>query len=152
MNCPHCKTKNIVKNGNSQHGRQRFLCRDCQRTFGVADRRRVCAATQAQARRLYLEGVGFRGIERLLGVSHVSVMNWVKAQARSLPPLPGVDPAEVEWVECDELCTFIGKKKPFAGSGGLLIVLPNASADGRWAIAAPKRPKVFLRSYLAALT
>ena len=35
---------------------------------------------------------------------------WVKAQAQALPPLPGVDPAEVEWVECDELCTFIGKK------------------------------------------
>ena len=152
MNCPHCEKENIVKNGNSMHGRQRFLCRDCQRTFGVKDRRRVSAATQAQARRLYLEGVGFRGIERLLGVSHVSVMNWIKARAQAMPPLPGVDPAEVEWVECDELCTFIGKKKPFAGSGGLLIVLPNASAGGRWAIAAPKRPKTFLRNYLAALT
>ena len=108
--------------------------------------------SQAQARRLYLEGVGFRGIERLLGVSHVSVMNWVKARARSLPALPGVDAAEVEWVECDELCTFIGKKKSFAGSGGLLIVLPNASAAGRWAIAAPRRPKTFLRNYLAAIT
>ena len=152
MNCPHCKTKNIVKNGSSMHGRQRFLCRDCQRTFGVADGRRVSAAIQAQARRLYLEGVGFRGIERLLGVSHVSVMNWIKARAQAMPPLPGVDPEEVEWVECDELCTFIGKKKPFAGSGGLLIVLPNASAGGRWAIAAPKAPKIFLRNYLAALT
>ena len=110
MNCPHCKTKSIVKNGNSKHGRQRFLCRDCQRTFGVADGRRIPAAIQAQARRLYLEGVGFRGIERLLGVSHVSVMNWVKAQAQARPPLPGVDPAEVAWVECAELCTFIGKK------------------------------------------
>ena len=110
MNCPHCKTQNIVKNGNRRHGRQRFLCRECQRTFGVADGRRVCAATQAQARRLYLEGVGFRGIERRLGVSPVSVMNWIKAEAPSRPPLPGVDPAEVAWVECDERCTFIGKK------------------------------------------
>ena len=152
MNCPHCKKENIVKNGRSMHGRQRFLCRECHRTFGEKDGRRVCAATQAQARRLYLEGVGFRGIERLLGVSHVSVMNWVKDRAKALPPLPGVDPGEVEWVECDELCTFIGKKKPFAGSGGLLIVLPNASAGGRWAIVAPKRPKAFLRNYLAALT
>ena len=86
---------------------------------------RMAAGTQAQARRLYLEGVGFQGIERLLGVSHVSVMNWIKARAQALPPLPGVDPAEVEWVKCDELCTFIGKKKPFAGSGGLLSVLPK---------------------------
>ena len=27
---------------------------------------------------LYMEGVSFRTIERLLGVSHVSVMKWVK--------------------------------------------------------------------------
>ena len=152
MHCPHCQTENVVKNGISMHGRQRFLCRRCHRTFGEQDGRRVSADTQAQAQRLYLEGVGFRGIERLLGVSHVSVMNWVKAKAQALPPWPGVDPAEVEWVECDELCTFIGKKKCFAGSGGLLIVLPNASAAGRWAIAAPKQPKFFLRNYLAALT
>ena len=75
MNCPHCQKENIVKNGSSMHGRQRFLCRECHRTFGEKDGRRVCADTQAQARRLYLEGVGFRGIERLRGVSHVSVMN-----------------------------------------------------------------------------
>ena len=100
------------------HGRQRYWCRDGRRTFGVRDGRRVAAATQAQARRLYLEGVGFRGIERLLGVSHVSVMNWVKAQARALPPLPGVDPAEVEWVECDELGTFIGKKSIWLALAG----------------------------------
>ena len=152
MNCPHCAKENIVENGSRRHGRQRFLCRDCQRTFGVADGRRVSAATQAQARRRSLEGVGFRGIERRLGVSHDSVMNWVRDRAKALPSLPGVDPGEVEWVECDELCTFIGNKKCFAGSGGLLIVLPNASAGGRWALAAPKRPKAFLRNYLAALT
>ena len=118
MNCPHCQKENIVKNGSSMHGRQRFLCRECHRTFGEKDGRRVCADTQAQARRLYLEGVGFRGIERLLGVSHVSVMNWVKARARSLPALPGVDAAEVEWVECDELCTFIGKKSVLLALAG----------------------------------
>ncbi|MBA4259270.1 MAG: hypothetical protein C0446_08900 [Chitinophaga sp.] len=27
---------------------------------------------------LYIEGISFREIERILGVSHVSVMNWVR--------------------------------------------------------------------------
>ena len=31
--CPHCVSANIVKNGN-HHGRQRFLCKDCYKTFG----------------------------------------------------------------------------------------------------------------------
>ncbi|MEO0552336.1 MAG: helix-turn-helix domain-containing protein [Bacteroidota bacterium] len=31
-----------------------------------------------KALQLHLEGISYREIERLLGVSHVSVMNWVK--------------------------------------------------------------------------
>lgn len=31
-----------------------------------------------KALQLYVEGVSYREIERILGVSHVSVMNWVK--------------------------------------------------------------------------
>ena len=140
-----------MKNGKSLHGRQRWLCGDCRRTFGESDARCHPAALKAEAIQLYLEGVGFRGIERLLGVSHVAVMHWVKArgQAATLPP---VRAAEVAWVECDELCTFVGKKKIFAGSGGLLIVLPKKSAAGRWGIVAPLQPNNFLASYLAAIT
>ena len=31
-----------------------------------------------KALKYYLEGIGFRRIERLLGMSHVTVINWVK--------------------------------------------------------------------------
>jgi transposase-like protein len=31
-----------------------------------------------KALQIYIEGVSLREIERLIGVSHVSVMNWVK--------------------------------------------------------------------------
>ena len=142
-----------MKNGSSLHGRQRWLCQDCRRTFGERDQRRHPETTKQQALKLYLEGVGFRGIERLLGVSHVAVMHWVKAQAQALAPaVQPVRAAAVEWVECDELCTFIGKKKTFAGCGGLLIVLPSKSAAGHWGIVAPPRPNSFLASYLAAIT
>ena len=113
MKCPHCQQENVVKNGKSLHGRQRWQCGDCQRTFGESDQRRHSESTKQQALRLYLEGVGFRGIERLLGVSHVAVMHWVKAKAKAQPAPPPVRAEEVEWVECDELCTFIGKKKDF---------------------------------------
>jgi transposase-like protein len=99
MKCPHCQQEKVVKNGRSRHGRQRWLCRDCRRTFGEGDLRRHPETTQQQALKLYLEGVGFRGIERLLGVSHVAVMNWVKAQALALAPtIPPVWAAAGAWV------------------------------------------------------
>jgi len=139
MNCPHCHTANSVKNGTSRHGHQRWRCPACKKTFGDQDRRLVPPETKAAALAQYFEGVGQRASERLLGVSHNSITNWVKqaVKGKVLKPPPA---EKVEWVEADELWTHIAKKKMMAGSGGLLIVLPNPSWAGRWGIVEPKRP------------
>ncbi|MFV0338204.1 MAG: hypothetical protein ACK5LK_08195 [Chthoniobacterales bacterium] len=78
-------------------------------------------------------------------------MNWVlqEVEGKALTSLPS---EEIEWVEADELWTYVGSKKTPAGSGGLLIVLPRKSADGRWAIVEPKRPSVWLRNFLTPNT
>ena len=108
-------------------------------------------AKRASALAHYLEGVGLRATERLVGVSHNAVMNWVLAAVEG-KALAAVAPGEVEWVEADELWTYVGQKKRPAGSGGLLIVLPRKSADGRWAIVAPKRPAAWMRRFLTPIT
>ena len=141
----------MVKNGSSRHGRQRWLCRACGRTSGERDHRLVEPAKKASALAHYLEGVGLRATERLVGVSHNSVMNWV-FKAVEGRALARVVPEEVEWVEADELWTYVGRKKRPAGSGGLLIVLPRKSADGRWGIVEPRRPSAWMRSFLTPPT
>ena|GEM_PF-6829763 len=78
----------------------------------------------------YLEGVGQRATERLVGVSHNSVMNWVLEEVGG-KALAHVSASEVEWVEADELWTYVGKKKRAAGYGGLLIVLCICATDLR---------------------
>ena len=151
MNCPHCQTGHIVKNGCSRHGHQRWLCLRCKKTFGEKDRRLVAPATKAAALAQYLEGVGQRATERLLGVSHNSITNWVKQEVsgRVLKATPA---EKVEWVEADELWTYVAKKKRLAGSGGLLIVLPNKSWAGRWGIVEPKQRSGWMRSFLTPPT
>ena len=149
MKCTHCESERLVKNGKSRHGNQRWLCHPCGRTCGESDKRRVSPETKASALQHYLEGVGQRATERLVGVSHNSVMNWV-LEAVEGKALARVDASEVQWVEADELWTYVGKKKRTAGCGGLLIVLPRRSADGRWAIVEPKRPGSWMRSFLTA--
>lgn len=141
----------MVKNGYSRHGRQRWLCRECHKTSGERDHRRVEPAKRASALAHYLEGVGLRATERLVGVSHNAVMNWVLAEVAG-KALAGVQPDEVEWVEADELWTYVGQKKRPAGCGGLLIVLPRKSAAGRWGIVEPKRPAAWLRNFLTPRT
>jgi transposase-like protein len=59
---------------------------------------------------LYLEGNGFRRIERLTGVSPNAVINWVKDAGNRLSTEP--DYSEIhEIAQIDELQTYVGKKK-----------------------------------------
>lgn len=51
-----------------------------------------------------------RATERLVGVSHNSVMNWVLEAVKGAS-LRAVAPEEVHWVEADELWTYVGKKQ-----------------------------------------
>jgi transposase-like protein len=151
MTCQQCGSERVVKNGCSRHGRQRWLCRACGKTSGAKDHRRVEPAKRASALAHYLEGVGLRATERLVDVSHNSVMNWVLEEVEG-KALAAAKPEEVEWVEADELWTYVGRKKRPAGCGGLLIVLPNKSAAGRWGIVEPARPAVWMRSFLTPRT
>ena len=80
MNCPHCANIHVVKNGISRHGHQRWLCRECGRTFGAKNHRLVAPELKEFALRHDMEGVGPRATERLVGVSHNSLMNWVKQE------------------------------------------------------------------------
>ncbi len=84
------------------------------------------ASVKKQALQLYLEGLGFRSIGRILGVSHVSVQRWIKKFGQELEALKSEN--EISIVEMDEMHTYIGNKKNIAGSGLLLIELGKSSS------------------------
>ena len=65
--------------------------------------------TKRLAIEMYLEGLGFNSIARIVNVSHVSVMNWVEALGWSAGALRSDKAIEV--VEIDEMHTYIGEKK-----------------------------------------
>ncbi len=68
---------------------------------------------------MYVNGMGLRGIERVKGVHHTTVITWVKRIGELLPDAYDPDvPPEVG--ELDELETFVGSKKTKSGSGLLL--------------------------------
>lgn len=123
----------------------------CGTTFGKTDHRRVEETLKQSALRHYAEGVGLRATERLVGVSHTALMGWVKQEVAG-KALARMDAAEIEYIEADELWSYVGSKKQLLGCGGLLIVLPEEFSAGRWAIVMPERPERFARKFLAALT
>jgi hypothetical protein len=65
---------------------------------------------------MYVNGMGFRGIERVTGVHHTTVIYWVKQVGELLPN--AYDPQETPQVgELDELETLVGAKKTRSGCG-----------------------------------
>jgi uncharacterized protein YjcR len=68
------------------------------------------AMPKKQALHLYLEGLGFRSIGRILGVSNVSVLNWIRDFGEEVKELH-VQSQEIEVVEVDEMRTYTCQKK-----------------------------------------
>ena len=123
FDCPRCSSGEAVKSGKAK-GRQRYKCKCCGYFYTVTQK--SDNATDAQRRlalTLYLEGLGFRSIGRILGFSHVAVYQWIRAFGERITQLKA-SPAQI--VEMDEMHSYVGHKKTIAGSGLLLIDLESA--------------------------
>lgn len=76
--CPNCQSPRFTKAGILKE-RQRYKCKSCGYFFTVGKLgKQIDDYYVNKALQLYLEGLTYREIERILGVSHVSVMNWVR--------------------------------------------------------------------------
>jgi|SRR5579883_1952911 len=108
--CPSCGSSHRqTKEGRDRKGQARYQCQNCQRYYLVAPQSRgYPASLREQAARLYVEGLSFRRIGRLLGVNHQTVINWIRQDEARRPPAPL--PEQVEVIELDELYTFVEKK------------------------------------------
>ncbi|MGH8556951.1 MAG: IS1/IS1595 family N-terminal zinc-binding domain-containing protein, partial [Methylococcales bacterium] len=69
LGCPKCGKQASCKNGRV-NGRQRYLCKNCNHRYTVSQRSGTGGKdVKRQAWELYLEGLGFRSIGRVLGFS-----------------------------------------------------------------------------------
>jgi transposase-like protein len=79
MICPNCQSDRVAKNGHHQ-GKQRYVCKDCGRQFlDSYTKRGYPPETKQQCLDLHQQGMSFREIERQTGVSHNTVILWVRA-------------------------------------------------------------------------
>jgi transposase-like protein len=111
MECPECNSSHVRKNG-VRRGKQNHICVDCGRQF--IDRyettRGYSDSVKRDCLKMYVNGLGFRAIERVKGVHHTTVITWVRQVGEQLPDAYEPDsPPQVG--ELDELETFVGKKK-----------------------------------------
>jgi transposase-like protein len=130
MECPECKATHIRKNG-IKRGKQSHICVGCGRQFIVdyAPHRGYSDEVKEECLKMYVNGMGFRGIQRVKEVHHTTVITWVKAVGQDLPD--AYDPEEIPQVgELDELQTFVGSKKTRSGSRRRLTTSEKAFSAG----------------------
>ncbi len=114
--CKHGGSGSFVENGLA-HGRQRYRCKACGRSFTATPPRGKPPAMKALAVLLYALGNVSQGmIGKLLGVSHVAVYRWVRAAGEGTPA-PSATPSS-GIVQIDEMWHFVdGKKQGLALAG-----------------------------------
>ena len=120
MNCPKCYESSYYKNGRALD-KQRYKCKFCGCNFTQSTKRGYSLDKRLMALKLHLEGVSFRASGRILKVSNVTVMNWIRNFGQSVKEYVGQnmpnDIRDIDIVEIDEMWHFTVKKNKSYGSG-----------------------------------
>ncbi|MBD2535934.1 IS1 family transposase [Nostoc flagelliforme FACHB-838] len=94
-----------------KHGKQNYICVNCGRQFiDSYAAQGYSEEIKQECLEMYVNGSGFRAIERVKKVHHTTIINWVKTIGNALPNAPDYDEIP-EITQVDELETFVGKKK-----------------------------------------
>lgn len=129
--CPNCGSPDYVKSG-IINNRQRYKCKACHYNFTVNKiGKKIDDYYVNKALQLYLEGLTYREIERILGISHVSVMNWVKKYNIKRPYNSKYHPT-YKILNAEELSRFFSDRTNLAGSGAVVTELGDKFMLIKW--------------------
>ena len=77
LKCKYCGSDRINNSGKVNNGNQRYLCRDCKRTFTIT-KRKYSEEYKLKIIKMYLENMGIRSIERLEKIPNTTVLKWIR--------------------------------------------------------------------------
>jgi insertion element IS1 protein InsB len=119
--CSHCQSTEVVKNGKTRHGHQRYLCHVCHKSrviFYKKPKIEDNLQLYSYCKRAFLERLSLLGISRVFAISYYKVFHLGGTPHLSLfcLQLPSfrnyVAKVQADDVlEFDELCGFCGNKK-----------------------------------------
>ncbi|MGB4497366.1 MAG: helix-turn-helix domain-containing protein [Methylococcaceae bacterium] len=104
--CPKCHSQLCIKDGVINE-KQRFKCKSCGYRHTVLHRG-LSLEIRRQALQLYLAGLGFRSIGRLLQCSHVTVSQWIREHGDSVKSIRADKVVNV--VKTKDLHAYVNQK------------------------------------------
>jgi transposase-like protein len=131
LSCPKCQNNQIIKSG-VINSKQRYLCKKCKYFFTVNKiGKKIDDYYVTKALQLYLEGLSFREIERILGVSHVTISNWVKSFNIKKPSHANYHPTYKIFSHL-ELVEYLKNKQLLSGAGMIITELGDKFMLIKW--------------------
>lgn len=105
MICPKCNSEINIKDG-IVRGLQRYLCKSCRYRYTINDKLHLPNRSLLTRRvaQLYIEGLSYRSIAKILGVSHTTVASLLVGVVEYLKLFRKETPSIVS--EIDDLSTF----------------------------------------------
>jgi transposase-like protein len=76
--CRKCGSEQLVRNGKTAAGKQKFLCRACGAAGTLELTPRYSEQEKATILAAYQERASLRGIKRVFGVTPETVLSWLK--------------------------------------------------------------------------
>lgn len=130
MNCPKCKHTNFCKDG-IVNQRQRYQCKKCSYRYTVIRKSDVRPdEIKRMALAMYLEGLGYRAIAKIIGVNHVTIFYWIKEWGVHAKKIRSN--VILRSIEINELHTIVGQKKKTKGYAMLLIDIKSGASILCW--------------------
>ena len=110
LNCPHCQSSKLVKNGKKKNGRQNLLFRSCRKQFlSQYQNKGADPAIKQLVIRLLERNSGIRDVAELLGISRKCVLANLCRQGNRIK----IQPVHQHYksIQIDEVWSFVGKRK-----------------------------------------
>ncbi len=80
--CTHCGSENIVKNGTTVKGQQKFHCKDCHSYRTLNPILKYTQERKDEILKAYEERASLRGVHRIFGISVTSLLDWIKKRVQ----------------------------------------------------------------------
>jgi len=121
IRCPECGSNWCVRNGHHPNGKQKFICKDCGRSFTQeAERSKHPLKKKEQALKMLAEGMSISAVSRVLEIPEGTISCWLYREGKRLIELNekklekirrevGLD--GVEAISIDEMWSYVGARR-----------------------------------------
>ena len=129
--CKKCQSRVYTKSGFVKD-EQRYKCMLCGCQFvPTRDGKGMSEGKKAFALCLYIHGLSFRAIGKILDIDHAAIYRFIRNHAEQIyeKPQPCEDP--IVMLELDEIWHYIHSKKQKSGFGKRIVAIPKNSLTGK---------------------